>query len=71
MPKTLEMVQLVYLDSIGILASLANKLIMRQAMPSLQQILFWDRRIIPISTFIDSCLYFRWGKSVLGIWCKL
>jgi hypothetical protein len=37
-------------------------------MPTLPQIQFWDKRVIPISRIIDRLLSYRVGKSVLGIW---
>jgi hypothetical protein len=59
-----------YLDSIGAFASLGNKLALRQAMPTLQQILLWDKKLVPLSIFFDRKIRFRAGKSVLGIWQK-
>ncbi len=70
MPDELECVRLSYLDSIGAFASLGNKLALRQAMPTLQQILLWDKKLVPLSIFFDRTIGFRAGKSVLGIWRK-
>ncbi len=69
-PPDLKCEKLIYLDSIGAFASLGNKLALRRSMPTLQQILLWDRKLVPISTFFDSIIGFRAGKSVLGIWRK-
>ena len=69
-PASLQAVRLDYLDSIGAFASIGNKLLLRQSMPTLNQILLWDRRLVPISTYIDPILGFRAGKSILGIWKK-
>jgi len=69
-PTSLKAVRLDYLDSIGAFASIGNKLLLRQSMPTLKQILLWDRRLVPISTYIDPILGFRAGKSILGIWKK-
>lgn len=69
-PDELECVRLSYLDSIGAFASLGNKLALRQAMPTLQQILLWDKKLVPLSIFFDRKIRFRAGKSVLGIWQK-
>jgi SAM-dependent methyltransferase len=63
-------VRLRYLDSLGLLLSLGNRLLLRQPMPTLRQILFWDKRVIPISRLLDPLLGFTIGKSVLGIWKK-
>jgi len=56
-----------YLDSFGMLASLANRVMLRQSMPGLKQILFWDKVIVPISRCIDPLLRYRVGKSILVV----
>ena len=63
--------KIIYLDSAGMLLSLANKLLLQQSMPTVKQILFWDRWIIPISKILDRLLFFRLGKSVVGIWKRI
>jgi len=57
-----------YLDACGLFASTANKLVLRQAMPTLSQILFWDRVLVPGSRVLDPLLLHGFGKSVLAIW---
>ncbi len=57
-----------YLDSAGVLASLANRLLLRSPAPVLRQIRFWDRWLVPVSRVVDPALAFRVGKSVLAIW---
>ncbi|MBL7649729.1 MAG: class I SAM-dependent methyltransferase [Candidatus Hydrogenedentes bacterium] len=57
-----------YLDSAGVLASLANRLLLRSPAPVLGQIRFWDRWLVPLSRILDPALAFRVGKSVIGIW---
>jgi hypothetical protein len=37
-------------------------------MPTLHQILFWDRFLIPVSRVADRLLGGSLGKSVLGVW---
>jgi ubiquinone/menaquinone biosynthesis C-methylase UbiE len=59
-----------YLDSAGMLASLANRLMLRQSMSGLKQILFWDRVIVPISRWIDPLFMFRLWESVLVVFEK-
>jgi SAM-dependent methyltransferase len=49
-----------YLDSFGLLASAANRLVLRSSMPSERQLRFWDDRLVN----------YRLGKSVLLIWKK-
>ncbi len=61
---------MIYLDSVGAFASLGNRVVLRQSMPTLKQILLWDGRMVPLSKVFDSLLGYRAGKSVLGIWRK-
>jgi hypothetical protein len=67
----LNKVAMFYLDSAGLLLSLANKLLLKQRMPTLSQIRIWDNAIIPISRILDRCLAYRIGKTVIGIWEKV
>lgn len=69
-PAQLQQVRLSYLDSVGLLASTANKLLLKKSYPTVQQIKFWDRTMVPVSKLTDSLLGFSIGKSVLGIWQK-
>jgi SAM-dependent methyltransferase len=70
-PGSLRRMKLIYLDSVGGLASMGNKLMLRQSMPTLAQILFWDRYLVPVSTKVDSLLAHKVGKSILGVWQKV
>ena len=67
-PSALELERLVYLDSMGLFASLTNKLLLRQKMPSLAQIHTWDSFLVPVSKILDPLLGHTIGKSVLGVW---
>lgn len=69
-PDNLKCVKLIYLDSVGLIASLANRLVLKSKMPSKKQILFWDRAMIPVSKLIDPITRYSVGKSVIGIWQK-
>jgi len=69
-PKNCTLQKVLYLDSVGTLLSTANQILLRQSMPTLGQILFWDQWIVPISKNIDPLLNFSFGKSILGIWRK-
>lgn len=69
-PEGLIRVRLAYLDSIGLLASIANLLVLRQAMPTSRQISTWDTLMVPASRLIDPITFHRIGKSVIGIWRK-
>jgi 2-polyprenyl-3-methyl-5-hydroxy-6-metoxy-1,4-benzoquinol methylase len=67
-PPHLTVCILRYLDTAGVFASLANKVLLRQATPSMQQVRFWDRLLVPLSRRIDNKIAFRFGKSILGVW---
>jgi SAM-dependent methyltransferase len=69
-PPALEPVDLRYLDSVGFLASLANRLLLKQSLPTVGQIQFWDRSMVPVSRWLDRVLRYRMGKSILGVWRK-
>jgi len=60
-----------YLDCVGILASLANRLALRQAAPTRRQILFWDRLLVPLSGVLDPLTGYRLGKSALIVWQRV
>ena len=57
-----------YLDCVGYFASLANRLLLRAAMPTRGQIALWDRLFVPLSRCLDPLLGYRFGKTVIGIW---
>ena len=57
-----------YLDSVGFLASLSNKLILSSAMPTHNQVLLWDRCLVPVSIIFDRLLNYKLGKSLVSIW---
>jgi hypothetical protein len=46
-----------YLDSIGYLASLANKTMLKQSMPTTRQIIVWDRFMVPVSRVLDPLIF--------------
>lgn len=67
-PRELRQQTLVYMDSVGMLASLANRVLLSQSMPTEGQILLWDRMLVPLSRLIDPLCAGRLGKSLLGVW---
>jgi hypothetical protein len=69
-PTGLELETLRYLDTAGLAASGANRLLLRQSEPSLGQVLFWDRVLVPCSRLLDPLTGYRLGKSLLAIWRK-
>jgi SAM-dependent methyltransferase len=69
-PDGLALARLAYLDSIGMLASLGNKFVLKSAMPSPGQIAVWDRLMVPLSRLVDPFFGYSLGKSVLAVWRK-
>lgn len=69
-PANLRPDKVFYLDSIGLLVSFANKILLRQSIPARWQILFWDRLLIPLSRIMDQLIRFRAGRSIVAIWRK-
>jgi len=66
-PPMLHMKRLSYVDSVGILASLGNRLLLSQSIPKASQIRFWDNYMVPISRVLDLVLGYRMGKSVFAV----
>jgi hypothetical protein len=62
--------EIYYLDSVGLLASAANRLMLRQSSPTLEQILLWDGKLVPLSVRLDPVLRYRAGKSIVAVWCR-
>lgn len=60
-----------YLDSAGFLLSATNRWMLKQSMPTLGQIKFWDRRVIPVSRVVDHVLGGLFGRSIVGVWKKV
>jgi hypothetical protein len=67
-PPGLHRVELAYLDSVGLLASLGNRFLLRADLPTARQIWAWDRWLVPLSRITDPLLGHTVGKSVLGVW---
>ena len=67
LPAGARVRRLHYLDSVGLLASAANKLLLHQSTPTAAQIGFWDGTLVPLSRVADRLTGFAWGKSVLAV----
>jgi len=67
-PPGLRLERLCYLDSAGCLASMANRLLLRQGMPTRRQIRLWDALFVSMSRFVDPLLDYRLGKTIVGVW---
>jgi len=69
-PPSLRPEKVIYLDSVGIFASLGNRLFLQARVPSEAQIKFWDAWMVPLSVHLDSGFRYRIGKTIIGIWQK-
>lgn len=69
-PPGATLVRARYLDAVGMLASLGNRLVLRSASPTREQIALWDRVMVRASRRVDAWLGFTLGKSVLAVWRK-
>jgi protein-L-isoaspartate O-methyltransferase len=67
MPPQSKILHAWYLDSFGLLASSANKVLLKQSNPTPKQIKFWDSMLVPVSKVTDKIVQHRFGKSVLVI----
>ena len=69
-PSGAAIENLFYLDCAGLLTSLANKVVLHQPMPKPAQLLFWDKRLVPLSKALDRICGYRLGRSVIAIWTR-
>lgn len=67
-PPGARLTSLFYLDSVGLLASTGNRLLLRAPLPSPGQIRLWDKFMVPCSRALDQLTGFKLGRSVIGIW---
>src|SRR3984957_16771270 len=70
-PRGLAPICVRYLDAFGLLASLANRVALREAMPTARQLAFWDRFLVGPSSHVDRFLWYSVGKSILGVWRRV
>ena len=64
LPLNSKVIDKKYIDSIGFFASLVNKLFLKSPNPSIKQVLFWHRVLVPLSRFFDKLLFFKFGKNI-------
>jgi SAM-dependent methyltransferase len=69
-PTELKCLKLVYLDSVGLIASIGNRFILKSEIPNRKQIQVWDAIMIPLSQKLDFLIRYSLGKSILGVWRK-
>ena len=63
----LQVKHLAYYDSLGLLASIANKLFFQKSVPTRKAILFWDRILLPLSKTFDPLIGHSAGKSLIAV----
>ena len=69
-PDGCHITKLIYLDSVGVLLSFANRLMLQQSLPTDEQIQFWNNKIVPIAKIVDRLTHYKFGRSVFCIWEK-
>ena len=69
-PPGMKLERIFHLDSVGMLASLGNKLVLRSASPKPSQIALWDKLMVPCSRLLDPLTGFSLGKTIIGVWRK-
>jgi len=69
-PKKSTIDMMDYIDSVGVIASMSNRLVLRSKYPTKEQIKIWDDYMIPISVYLDRAIRFRVGKSIIAIFTK-
>ena len=66
-PDDLKIVEMKYLDSVGYLASLINKLVLKTSDISFSQVWFWDKFMVSLSRFVDYLSGNKFGKSIVCV----
>lgn len=69
-PPDCQLKAMFYLDSAGVFLSLANCVLLRQRVPTLDQIRAWDKYVVPISRVLDPAFRYRVGKTIVGVWAR-
>jgi SAM-dependent methyltransferase len=69
-PPQTKLARAFYLDSVGVLLSIANRFLLRRSMPTAASIALWDRAIVPLSRLFDRLVGFNVGRSVVIVWSK-
>lgn len=59
-----------FLESAGVFLLLLNKFVARKKYPTARQVGFWQSVFIPVSRILDKILFYRFGKTIIGIWSK-
>lgn len=70
-PANLNLCSSRYYDTIGYFAALMNKLFLRQKYPTHNQVMFWDKWMVPVSKISDKLFLHSFGKSIIAVWKKI
>jgi SAM-dependent methyltransferase len=66
-PSGCTLEKMFYLDLVGMLASLANRMFLKQRNPTVEQIHTWDSFIVPVSKLVDP-VFGATGKTIIAVW---
>ena len=66
-PRNMKLDRIEYLDSVGLLASVFNRFLLKSQAPSIKQVKLWDSIMIPGSIVLDRFFKYSIGKSILGV----
>jgi SAM-dependent methyltransferase len=69
-PEGVRLETMKYLDCVGLLASGANRLLLKQSIPTQRQILVWDKYMVWASTMLDRLFSYQLGKSIVAVWLR-
>ncbi len=69
-PYEARLIRTRYLDSVGLAASLASRVLLNRSLPTRGQIWLWDSLMVPLSRVLDPASAFSFGKSILVVWEK-
>lgn len=70
LPEGFTVKKIKYLDTLGFVLGLINKLFLKRSTPSNFQIKFWDSFLIPISKYVDLLTFNYVGKSIILVATK-
>jgi SAM-dependent methyltransferase len=69
-PPELIKERVFYADSVGALLSASNRILLRKSLPTLRQVLFWDRAVVPVSRIVDPLTRSWFGRSVIAVYSR-
>jgi 2-polyprenyl-3-methyl-5-hydroxy-6-metoxy-1,4-benzoquinol methylase len=69
-PTGLRLERIRYLDSVGVILSVANVLLLRQSLPTKDQLRIWDSWLVPVSRNLDKLFLYSIGKTILAVWLR-